>query len=213
MAPQMRFVDIGTVRQRLWAGIDKTDSNQCWLWTRGKTKKGRGQLNITDEIGNKYVSRLVWEDIHGFVPDDMCVCHTCDNPLCCNPDHLFLGTVADNNADKETKGRGKHPFGAQAGRAILNEEQVVAIMACLLIGNETKASLARTYRVSESTIRAIWTLDTWEWLWASSPDNCGILVLKPIPVRMVTCHSCYEEMPEEDAHMHDCWTPDEETGE
>lgn len=93
--------------QRLFAKIDKGTADECWLWQRGKIRKGYGQVRIKDK--RYVVSRLIYQlehptiDITGLV-----VMHTCDNPPCCNPAHLVLGTYADNLMDSINKGRRKH---------------------------------------------------------------------------------------------------------
>lgn len=71
-------------------------------WT-GATLKGYGQIG--DGRCLRYTHRVAWELVNGPIPDGMHVCHHCDNPPCCNVDHLFLGTDADNNADMIAKGR------------------------------------------------------------------------------------------------------------
>lgn len=79
----------------------------CWNWTGTKDKDGYGSLGF----GNKVVRahRLSHEAFIGPVPTDLLVCHTCDNPSCVNPSHLFVGTVQDNNEDKRQKGRQRGP--------------------------------------------------------------------------------------------------------
>jgi len=123
---------------------------------------------------------VAWELLNGPVPGGMHVCHSCDNPPCCNPAHLFLGTAVDNAADREAKGRGNHASGdrcasrlypgirkgALNGRARLDEWAVCGIMARLLQG-ETQAGLARAYGVSHPTVNGIATGRTWGHLFAT----------------------------------------------
>lgn len=89
------------VLDRFWARIEKTDT--CWNWTRGKTKSGYGQMSVH---GRKtHMHRFSYELHFGTIPNGLLVCHHCDNPSCVRPDHLFLGTDADNARDKVLKGR------------------------------------------------------------------------------------------------------------
>ena len=89
--------------ERLQAGIVESPSG-CHEWTKATNRKGYGRIWSNGET--VYTHRLAWELSHGWVPDDLQVLHRCDNPPCCNPAHLFLGTNADNMADKVAKGRG-----------------------------------------------------------------------------------------------------------
>ncbi len=79
-------------------------STRCWNWNRAVGKNGRGVIRqgVTSAVT---VYRIVWELWHGESPGKMHVCHTCDNPRCVNPEHLFLGTKSDNQRDSIEKGR------------------------------------------------------------------------------------------------------------
>lgn len=101
----------GDPAKRLWPRIDTTGGMlACWLWTgaitsRRATRAGYGELMVDGKIA--YTHRLAYALAVGPVPDGMLVCHTCDNTLCCNPLHLFLGTSRDNSRDMMAKGRGR----------------------------------------------------------------------------------------------------------
>jgi hypothetical protein len=91
---------------RFWSKVSKGDG--CWEWQAG-TSDGYGWY-ATDAKVNRRAHRLSWLEHNGPIEDDkLCVCHKCDNRICVNPDHLFLGTREDNIMDMIAKGRSRHP--------------------------------------------------------------------------------------------------------
>jgi hypothetical protein len=94
-----------------WARVDiQADDRQCWTWRNSKYRNGYGSLRIKNPDGTisaKLAHRVAWEITYGPIPEGMKICHKCDNPPCCNPAHLFLGTTQDNNRDMALKGRVK----------------------------------------------------------------------------------------------------------
>jgi hypothetical protein len=97
--------------QTFWRSVDQSSgSDACWGWTGARNRKGYG---VVKWQGQLFVAhRLAWTLTSGPIVDDSFVLHRCDNPPCCNPAHLFLGTAADNTADAIAKGRLKTLFPA-----------------------------------------------------------------------------------------------------
>lgn len=98
-----------TREQRLaffWAHVRK--EQDCWIWTGARHPFGHGLFMW--EGKNQYVHRISWQLHKGPIPDGLYVCHTCDNPPCVNPDHLWIGTCGDNLRDMAAKGRHAKPM-------------------------------------------------------------------------------------------------------
>lgn len=84
-----------------WKKVEKTDS--CWNWQGCLDSDGYGRFQFNYQRWKTH--RLSYHVHKGSIPLDMCVCHSCDNPKCVNPDHLWLGTTQDNTRDRTLKGR------------------------------------------------------------------------------------------------------------
>ena len=124
--------------------------NGCWLWRGLLTKQGYGLLKWTRPglpIQTR-AHRVAFAAYHG-EPGCLHVCHRCDNPACVNPDHLFLGTPADNMADRDAKGR--QPKGIKNGSAVLTEAQVREIRR-LVAGGMSMTDTASHYGVNHATV-------------------------------------------------------------
>jgi hypothetical protein len=128
----------------------------CWNWTKSLIK---GYARISGRRGkeSQLASRYVFKYIKGIDPKDKQVCHTCDNPKCVNPDHLFLGTLKDNFQDMKNKGRSAR--GVKNSKAKLTESEVKKIRS--LKGKLTGVKTAELFDVSHSTIKRIWSGKLW----------------------------------------------------
>ena len=95
---------------------------ECWPWHSYLNRMGYG--HFWSDGRNQLAHRLMWEFENGSIPDRLCVLHTCDNRVCVNPNHLFLGTQRDNIQDKHTKGRAADQCGEHNNSAKLTADQV-----------------------------------------------------------------------------------------
>lgn len=140
-------------RARFWAKVEKTED--CWVWSGATTKFGHGVIRLPHHGPMEGAHRLSWAWAKECaVPDELFVCHSCDNPRCVRPEHLFLGTAADNSADMARKGR--------AGRAKLSREQVIDLRELHAAGSHTLQMLATRFGVSKATAGKVVSLHSYQ---------------------------------------------------
>lgn len=169
--------------RRFWNLVEQRDAKSCWLWKGCKnTVTGYGVVAryVDGKVQQMRAHRLAYLISFGDIPPGMCVCHTCDTPLCCNPKHLWLGTFADNNRDRDRKGRRNSTHtgftdGRTAGernvKAKLTERQIQDIWHRYLTKSETQRAMARRLGVHFATINRIVRNRAWRHLAQPAPPS------------------------------------------
>ena len=137
----------------------------CWVWQRGLGPDGYGSFydrTLTPKGNPRMVRSHRWsyERYVGPIPPGHEVCHTCDNPSCVNPEHLFTGTHTDNMRDSSAKGRQGHP-GDRNGRARLTADDVRAIRAAYTGQFGQVSELSRQFGVTTATVSKAIRRQTW----------------------------------------------------
>lgn len=160
-------MEVGTF-QRLVNKVNIPDDRGCWEYLGGKDKNGYGQFWINDLRRSIPAHRAMYIAMNGQIPPNLVVCHKCDNPSCCNPDHLFLGTDNDNVQDRVKKGRSAsgdqhgsrtHPEKIRRGEANnkckFPDTIIVEIRELYTSGNFSYSQLSKKFGISKSQISNI----------------------------------------------------------
>jgi hypothetical protein len=145
---------------RFLAKVDKTGLNECWNWTAGRNLYGYGQFWMDGKQWGAH--RVSYEIYNGPIPTGegyhgTCVCHSCDNPPCVNPAHLFIGTITDNTRDRNAKGRAQCTQGVAHHQSKLNEAQVRAIRT----DPRPHRAIAGDYGITQQHVGKIKRLEQW----------------------------------------------------
>jgi hypothetical protein len=148
---------------RFWSKVNIGSENDCWNWNAG-TVGGYGSFSYKGKTRTS--NRMAWIFTNGEIKGNLHVLHTCNNKMCCNPNHLYLGTMSDNMRDAVRDGVSgvfalMGEFGGNIVTSKLSPEDVREIKQ-LLKNGETCASIGWKYNVSSSNISAIKTGRTWK---------------------------------------------------
>ena len=153
------------IQKRFWTKVQKSGENDCWIWKAATDKDGYGKFKI--KTTTTRANRVAYELAKGPIEDSLIILHSCDNPPCVNPNHLSIGTKADNHQDMVNKGRKKYFFGDENGArkhperlrrgedhamAKLNWEQVEHIRESVRLKRFTQRQLAEKYKISPATV-------------------------------------------------------------
>lgn len=154
--------------ETFWAKVEKKGSDECWNWT-GCLNHANSYGKIKYQGRHYHAHRLAWILTYGPIDSSKTfVCHKCDNPVCCNPSHLFLGDAFTNNRDCIAKGRYKRIPDASKVRgedchtAVLTEEKVREIRKLYAEGKLSLKRLAQQFGVTDGTIYQIVSKKTWK---------------------------------------------------
>lgn len=146
--------------QRFWDKVDT--SGDCWEWQASTRGKGTGDTSYgAFRFDGKIIlaHRFAYSLVFGNIPDGLCVCHHCDNPLCVNPSHLFLGVQKDNIQDAIAKGR-FNTRGENCGMSRLCENDVHEIRRLRSLGVK-QPLLAKMWRIGHTNVSYIINRRRW----------------------------------------------------
>lgn len=144
--------------EEFWDKIDRSGGyDKCWNWISGVSVYG----TLTIDGKNYRAHRVAWIFTNGKLSEDIDVLHSCDNPRCCNPNHLFLGNDKDNSDDKISKGRFVSNPGEKSWNHKLFDQDIFDIRKKFSTGNYRQCQLANEYKVDSSEISRIVNRKNW----------------------------------------------------
>ena len=148
-----------TSQERYWEKVRVGDLNECWTWEGGTNNGGYGVFGVNGKTWQAH--RFGWMLHSGEDPHDWYVLHKCDNRLCQNPAHLFLGTLEDNNKDRHDKGRSRGAPWYKHNKAKLTPDIIKEIRQLYGTGQYTQAQIAGKFGVVHQLISQIVRNEIW----------------------------------------------------
>ncbi len=161
---------------RFWNKVKKAGDDECWQWMGSKSHQYSKQLNrpqrgvfqkydkLRHGPSNLVAYRVAFYLTHGkTITNGAIICHHCDNPMCCNPKHLFEGSFHDNTQDMMTKGRNTKRQGELNTQVKLKPKQVLEIRELCRLGGNHRL-VAEKYGVTRMTVTDIWNRHSWKHL-------------------------------------------------
>lgn len=161
----MRKVQESELLEKFMSSVYPEPNTGCWLWGGLSTADGYGVFKpkiIKDILKTPTAHRVSYLFFKGDFEKSLCVLHSCDNPACVNPDHLWLGTQIENIRDRTVKGRSARqgPRGERAPMSVLKKHQIPEILS--LKGKVRQLEIAKQFGVSQSTIHHVLSGKTWK---------------------------------------------------
>ena len=133
---------------RFWSKVDKRGPDECWPWKASRLPRGYGQFGVGKKVPHSH--RVAYFLHYNNDPYPLQVLHTCDNPPCCNPKHLFLGTAFDNVTDMIVKGRSTR--GESHPNSKPTDSQVLEIISLCSANMYSQSEIAHMYGVSQTCV-------------------------------------------------------------
>jgi len=159
----MRGLVKGSLADDPWQAVDKSGGEDaCWPWTRATVTGGYGYVYDRDFKRPRQATRVLYKSLYGEIPEGLDVCHKCDNPNCCNPKHLFLGTRLDNVRDMIAKGRKHILKPEECYRTKLTREQVAEIRSLEAQGDLSNKEIGERFGISTAQVSRISRFKRWK---------------------------------------------------
>lgn len=151
-----------------WSKVDKGGENDCWLWLK-REEDGYGSFRPGSSVRKTKrfkAHRFAWTITFGEISDGVLVCHKCDNPLCVNPAHLFLGSHLDNIRDCVNKGRrsplvGKYKRTIESRKRKIGMDDAIQIRRLYAEGKGSQESIGRQFGITQNQVSSIVNRKAW----------------------------------------------------